>query len=320
MRAIVTLLAHERRPGKQQRRNVGTVRRMAIRTAFYRGTMLEQEGAALLCMAHPAGFVDGVFHQQFGAGRTVGIVAIGTDDLACSDRVRRNLVAVRALLLMASEANLCLGLFIPNLVGRLVKLVAVGTTDTINLVLTAVPIHALPSLVAGKADPACGLGRRGFRTRDGVDNPANPPAAARLNVLGAIAMADSAAAIAGRSAGIPLGAMTMGLETIALGLVTALADFRTWTTSRLCHRQSGAEHEPSCQGYSRQHSKQSATGFICHLSSPDYCRQHQTLSSLRPHMTAAFHWNLLQLRTIVKQANRKTQRNRSAQASNSVAR
>lgn len=87
VRAIVTLLAQERRTRFQQRRDVGAVRRMAVRAILGRRLVFPQEGAAFFGMAGVASLGHRVLLEQFGTGRTVRIVAVGTDDLTGIDRV-----------------------------------------------------------------------------------------------------------------------------------------------------------------------------------------------------------------------------------------
>ena len=151
MRAVVTLLAHEWGTGKQQRRNIGAVRRVAIHATLYRGPVLEQEGSAFLRMTHIARFVYAVLDEHLGPSRAMGVVAIGADDLAYSNWVCRNFVTVRTLLFMAGEANLGLGLLISNGVDGLMGFVAVVAGNAIDLMLTAVPVSALLPLMAGEA-------------------------------------------------------------------------------------------------------------------------------------------------------------------------
>lgn len=76
MRAIVTLLAQEWSTRLQQRRDVGAVRRMAVRAILSHRLMFPQEGAALFGMAGVASLGHRVLLEQFGTGRTVRIVAV----------------------------------------------------------------------------------------------------------------------------------------------------------------------------------------------------------------------------------------------------
>src|SRR5471030_281682 len=84
---VMTRLAQPRRTGRQQRRNVGTVRHVAVRAVLHRRLVFEQVRAALVCMASPTGLVDCVLLDQTRAGGSMGIVAVGADDLAFLDRV-----------------------------------------------------------------------------------------------------------------------------------------------------------------------------------------------------------------------------------------
>ena len=65
MRAVVALITQERGTRFQQRRNIGTVRGMAIGAVFRHRLMLPQEGAAFFGVAGEAGFVNRGLLQHF---------------------------------------------------------------------------------------------------------------------------------------------------------------------------------------------------------------------------------------------------------------
>lgn len=124
MRTVVALITQERWTRFKQRRDVGTVWRMAIGAIFGRRLMFPQEGSALFGMAGVASFSDRIFLEQFGTGRTMRVVAIGTDHLAFLNWVVRIFGALRPLLLVAGKADLGLGLPVTHIVVLGVECVA----------------------------------------------------------------------------------------------------------------------------------------------------------------------------------------------------
>ena len=64
---VMAFLTQERRTRLQQRRDVGTMWRMAVRTVFSYWLVLPQERSTLFGMAQEAGFIDRILLQQFGA-------------------------------------------------------------------------------------------------------------------------------------------------------------------------------------------------------------------------------------------------------------
>ena len=116
VRAIVTLFTKEGRTRFKQRRNVGSMRRMAIGAIFFRRLMFPQEWPPLLCMTNETCFVDSVFLEQFRSGRTMRVVAIRTNHFPFFNRVTGVFIAICALFLMAGKTNFCLGFFVTNIV------------------------------------------------------------------------------------------------------------------------------------------------------------------------------------------------------------
>ena len=176
------------------------MRRVAIRAVFGHGLMLEQERPALLCMAGEAGLSHRGLLEQLGAGRTVRIVAIRTDDLARIDRVGRYLVAVRALFLVAGKAHFGLRLLAQHLVGWCMHLVAVVAGHLVVLVLAAVPVGAIGAFVAGQALAGADLVVRHFKgalLEDDVRRGAALDVGVALQVLFAFAVAGLAVRRAG---------------------------------------------------------------------------------------------------------------------------
>jgi hypothetical protein len=141
MRTVMTFLAQEWRTRLQQRRNVGTVRRMADGAVFRDGLMLKQEGAAFFRMAGIASFGDRIFLEQLGAGRAMRVVAIGTHHLAFTDGVMRDFSALCPLLFVTGIANFRLRFLVAHLVMRCVDFVARGASYVANLVSAAIPVR-----------------------------------------------------------------------------------------------------------------------------------------------------------------------------------
>lgn len=149
--AIMTFVAKERGARFQQWRDIGTVRRMTIRTVFCCWLMFPEEWAAFFRMAIPAGLINRIALDQFIAGRTMGVMAVSTSHFADFDRVRRNLVDVSTLFFVAGKADLSLGEFSENLVYGLVGFVTTIACQATVLMLAAVPVGSLGSLVTGQA-------------------------------------------------------------------------------------------------------------------------------------------------------------------------
>ncbi len=112
---------------------------MAGAAIFRHRLMFPQEGAAFFSMAGVARLIEGVFLQQFGAGRAMGIMAIRTGNLAFTNRMVRNTVFLSALLLVAGVAHFRLGTFVAHLVMIRVYLVTGSAGDIIGLMSAARP-------------------------------------------------------------------------------------------------------------------------------------------------------------------------------------
>jgi len=147
----VALLAQPRNPGLQQRRNVRAVRGMAVRAVFGDRIVFPQEGSAPIGVARETRLVDAVLDHQLRAVRPVRIVAIGTGHLSGKYWVRRDLMNLGALSLMAGEAHLGLGGRREHAIALSVDLVTGGAGHVAALVLAPQPIGALAVLVASEA-------------------------------------------------------------------------------------------------------------------------------------------------------------------------
>ena len=125
-RVVVALLAQERGPRREQLVVHGTVRVVTLGTIVLHGFVFEQERAALLGVTLVAGLVGRGLDQHVVALGAVRIVAIGAGDLALADRVTRELVHVRLLVLVTIHADPGLRQAIQDLVVTRVHVVAVA--------------------------------------------------------------------------------------------------------------------------------------------------------------------------------------------------
>ena len=163
MRTVVAFLAQERSTRLQQRRNVGTVRRMAVGAILGCGLVFPQEGSAFFRMAGEASFNHRGLLQHLGTGRTVRIVAVGADDLARINRVSGYLVGVSALILVAGEANFGLRLPVAYFIHWSVYFVAIVAGHLIVIVLATIPVGAIGTLVTAQALACTNFAVRHFK-------------------------------------------------------------------------------------------------------------------------------------------------------------
>ena len=147
VRAVVALGTQKRCTRLEQRRDVGTVRGMAVGAVFGHRLMFPQEGAAFFGMAGEASLIDRVFLEQFRTGRAMGIMTIRAHYFAFTDRVMRNFVALRTLFLVAGEADFGLRLLVAHLVVRRVNFVARGTRHVASLVGATLPVSPFCILI-----------------------------------------------------------------------------------------------------------------------------------------------------------------------------
>ena len=103
---VMTLVAQERRTRFQQRRDIRAMRGMTVGAILVNRLVFPQKRTALLGVTGEAGFGDGGLLDQLRSARSVRIVAVGAGHLADVEGVRRNLLGLRALLLMAGVADL----------------------------------------------------------------------------------------------------------------------------------------------------------------------------------------------------------------------
>ena len=92
----------------------------------------------------------------------MGIMTIGTGDLALDNWVVRHLAAICALLLVAGIADLGLGAFVANFVVLRMNFVTGGTCNICVRVLTTFPMCPAGTLVTAHAG-SVDFGRRGIR-------------------------------------------------------------------------------------------------------------------------------------------------------------
>jgi len=162
MRAVVALGTQEWRAGFEQRRNIGSVRGMTIGAVLRHWFMFPQEGAALFGMADKAGLHDRALLQQMGTGRTVRVVAVGTDHLAFTDRMVRNFTAVRSLFLVTGKADLGLGGLFADRIFYTHYIVAVCAGIIRGSMRTHLPIRLDTTLMALRTNGITLLGCKVF--------------------------------------------------------------------------------------------------------------------------------------------------------------
>ena len=126
------------------------------------------------------------------------------------------------------------------------------------------------SLVAGEADVVLGIGCQGFRAW--IDDPADAPAPARLDVGGPVTVTGNALAATGRSPRIDLDAVFMILVGFVGTGVAVLAHFSRRRPSG-CQLRDGnlrGTDGPYCEDESRQNRNQPFSGraFSRHLGLP----------------------------------------------------
>ena len=90
----MALLAKPGFPYGQHARLIGAVGIMAVGAIFPDRLMFPQERTAFFGMTLVTDLVNGVFSQLMRAGGTMGIMTIGTDDLALHHRMMRAFVEV----------------------------------------------------------------------------------------------------------------------------------------------------------------------------------------------------------------------------------
>ena len=116
--------------------------------------MLPEKRPAFVSVAGETGFVNGILDQQFRPGRTMRIVAIGTPNSAGGDRMRGQIVHLRALRFVAVEANLALRFPGEHFVLRYMNLVARCAGHIVAGMRTARPMRALAAGMAIEAGAA----------------------------------------------------------------------------------------------------------------------------------------------------------------------
>ena len=227
MGAVMTFLTQERRTRFQQWRDVGAVRCVAICAILGRRLVLPQERTAFLCMAGIAGLGHRRLLEHLGAGGTVRIVTVRTDDLARIDRMGRYLVGIGALILVTGKADLGLRLSVAHLVDRCMYLVAVVARDLVVLVLATVPVGAVGAFMAAQALAGANLVVR-HRIGAFLENDIRRSAPLDIGITLQMLFAFTVAGLAIRCAGItpdPMFGLVNGQDWRCLAfIVTARAD------------------------------------------------------------------------------------------------
>ena len=125
---LVAFLTQERRTRLKQIGNGGPVWVVADRAVLGHRLVVVHERSALFHVAGVAGFVDAAFDQLLRIV-AVWVMAVRTGNLAFLDRMARRPVDLRALLLVAREADFQLGKLVAHFVACHVHLVTRGTRD-----------------------------------------------------------------------------------------------------------------------------------------------------------------------------------------------
>jgi len=127
------------------------MRVMADRAVLADRLVVLDERAALFHMTGVAGFIHAIAFHEFGSDRTVRVMAISTSHIALWNRMVGRPLELRALFLVAGEANLGLGAFVAHLIVRSVDYMAGGAGHVRKLMRTSFPVRAIRILaVAGK--------------------------------------------------------------------------------------------------------------------------------------------------------------------------
>ena len=147
----VTALTQHRATHRQ---HSGVVRAMwvvTVATILRHRRMFPKIRTALLSMAIKTGLVERYLGELPFAARTVCAMTAAAVHLALPDRVGIWFEHLRALLLVAVEANLRLCRRHQDGIGRGVTRMAIGTSDVIHIVIVAMPAEAGVTFVATKA-------------------------------------------------------------------------------------------------------------------------------------------------------------------------
>ena len=230
----VAVLAQERRPRFQQVGYRRTMRLVADGAVFCHRLMVVHEGSALFHVALIAGFHHAAAHHLL---RVVAmhVVAVGAAHLAFEDGVTIGLVDLNPLLFVTGEADLRLRQLVAHFILGM-QLMAGSAGDIATGMYARLPVHALRiTLVTAETDPV--LDFRGDRFRAEVEHPAHSPAAARLDVRGAVAMTGGTLSLAGRCSRIGFCAVFGALITLEVWRVTGFADIRSRCGTCLCNCQ-----------------------------------------------------------------------------------
>ena len=123
------------------------MRIVAVRAVVIDWLVVVHKRPAFLHVAGVAGVDHAIAFHQLGTGRSMHIVAIGTGHFAFHDWMMRGLVDLRALLLVAGEAELGLGALVAYYIFCRVYLVAVGARHVARLMGASLPVRALWILI-----------------------------------------------------------------------------------------------------------------------------------------------------------------------------
>ena len=166
------------------------MRRVTVGAVVNNWRMLPEERTALFRVARIARLIYRFLCQQLRSGGTVRVVAVRTGDLTFKDRMAREAMNLRALVLVAAKADFRLRELAHHLLVWIVRLVAIGTGEPVCFMGTACPQSFWSNLafVAGEASGIAAFDG-GLFLRFGAEDYVRGAATGIFLVLRALAMA-----------------------------------------------------------------------------------------------------------------------------------
>ena len=144
-------LAQPRRTRFQQRCDIRPMCNMAIAAVIGCGRMLPQKRSAFFGVTDMAGFIDGIFHEQFRPGRAMNIVAISTGNSAGRDRMGGQVMHLCALVFVARKTDFTLRFHCEHFVLRLMNCMTRHAGHVVTLMRASLPMDAFSGCVAIEA-------------------------------------------------------------------------------------------------------------------------------------------------------------------------
>ena len=125
--------------------------------------MLPQKRPALFRVTGMAGFVDGIFHEQFRPGRAMRVVAIAAGDSARGNRMGGKVMHFSALTFVAGKTDIALRFFRKHFVLRLMDFVARRAGHVVTLMRATGPMEPPSRRMTIQAGAALHVGGRFVR-------------------------------------------------------------------------------------------------------------------------------------------------------------